>query len=125
MARPSNIGEQKGAVFTVAQLAEDPNAVNGRDVLDAAVRCLAVSGTALSERLGLAGRIVMSGLAREDFDEPEDREMFDRIARELSELPKDEGLGSASEASLEELAGDILDLRDTLMGRAIRPVLAE
>jgi hypothetical protein len=67
----------------------------------------------------------MSGLAREDFDEPEDREMFDRIARELSELPKDERLGSASDASLEELAGDILDLRDTLMGRAIRPVLAE
>jgi hypothetical protein len=67
----------------------------------------------------------MSGLSRDDLDEPEDREMFDGIARELSELSEDEGLESASEVSLEDLAGDILDLRDTLMGRAIRPVLAE
>jgi hypothetical protein len=67
----------------------------------------------------------MTGLSREDFDEPEDREMFDQINRQLSELLKDESPGSASVASLEELAGDILDLRDTLMGRAIRRVLAE
>jgi hypothetical protein len=106
-------------VFTVAQPAEDGNAVNDRDVLDAAVRCLAVSGTALSERLGVAGRIVMTGLSRKDFDEPEDREMFDRINRELSDLSGGDGLESASAESLEGLAGEIVDLRDTLMGRAI------
>jgi hypothetical protein len=67
-----------------------------------------------------AGIIVLSGLSREDFDEPEDRHMFDGIARQLSELSEGDGPSGASVASLEELAGDILDLRDTLMGRAIR-----
>lgn len=96
--------------------------MNGRDVLDTAVRCLAVSATPLSERLNVAGIVVLTGLSRDDFDEPEDQGMFDRIARELSELSEGEGLESAGAARLEELAGDIVDLRDTLMGRAIRGV---
>lgn len=91
-----------------------------RDVLDEAVRRLAVSPAPIADRLTEAGEALTSGLEGPDFPHKEDRELFDRIAltvRALREQPQTNC--EVSEATIEATAQDILDLRDTIMGRAI------
>jgi hypothetical protein len=96
-----------------------------REVLDSAVRRLAVSPAGLLERLSSCGAILIGGLSHEDLADLEDRELFDQIQVGLG------GLGVSGHASLapdvapsaedlEAIANEILDLRDTIMGRAIR-----
>ena len=96
-----------------------------REALDDAVRCLAVSASPMRVRLHAAGTIIL-GLTRADFVCHEDGELFDQIATTLTKL----GAGASpdhlqrsvermSDVLLEEVANAILELRDTLMGRAI------
>ncbi len=96
-----------------------------RDVLDEAIRCLAVSGAPLRERLRAAGS-VLRRLSRADFVDREDFELFEQIGAALTTVgaaPGDDPLDGpameTSDALLERVAGDVVDLRDTIMGRAI------
>jgi hypothetical protein len=80
----------------------------------------------MCERLQAAG-VVMLGLSRADFIDSEDRELFDQIKTPLTKLgagpgrdPLERSVEGMSDALLEEVASGILELRDTLMGRAIR-----
>ncbi|HEV7162496.1 MAG TPA: hypothetical protein VGN25_04500 [Solirubrobacteraceae bacterium] len=96
-----------------------------REVLDSAVRRLAVSRAGLLERLYSCGAILIGELSREDLADPEDRELFDQIRMGLVGLGVSGQTSSAldvapPEGDLEAIANEILDLRDTIMGRAIR-----
>lgn len=98
-----------------------------REVLDEAVRCLAVSAAPLQQRLELSGTVILYCLSRDDFSFNEDRELFDQIGNALTasaQRDTDEPIGLAvqamSDIRREQVAGSIVDLRDTLMGRAIR-----
>jgi hypothetical protein len=96
-----------------------------REVLDSAVRCLAVSPAGLMERLSSSGAILLSGLSHEDLVDPEDCELFDQIQVGLMRLGVTGHASSAPDVALPTgnlaaLANEIVDLRDTLMGRAIR-----
>jgi hypothetical protein len=96
-----------------------------REVLDSAVRLLAVSPAGLLERLSSCGALLIGGLSHEDLADPEDRELFDRIQKGLGGLGVSGHTSSVpdvapSAADLEAIADEILDLRDTIMGRAIR-----
>ncbi len=96
-----------------------------REVLDSAVRRLAVSPAGLLERLSSCGAILTGGLSHEDLADPEDRELLDQIQKSLGGLGVSGHASSAPEvapsaADLEAIANEILDLRDTIMGRAIR-----
>ncbi|HEX3518388.1 MAG TPA: hypothetical protein VHT29_05080 [Solirubrobacteraceae bacterium] len=83
-----------------------------------------MSPAGLMERLSSSGAILLGGLSHEDLVDPEDCELFDQIEVGLMRLVT----GHASSApdvalsagDLEALANEIVDLRDTLMGRAIR-----
>lgn len=97
-----------------------------RDALDAAVRCLAVGADPLPERLRAAGTIVLDRLSPTDFSDAEDRELFDQIRIALTKLTpraRHDALSATvhamSEVMAEQIASDILDLRDTALGRAI------
>ncbi len=98
-----------------------------RETLDEAVRRLAVSQALMADRLARAGEALTSGLQTSDFPDKEDRELFNQIQKALADAscPNDADGSSAatdpmSDATAEEIASDILDLRDTTMGRAIR-----
>jgi len=95
-----------------------------REVSDRAVRSLAVSSDALQERVSAAGAILLEGVSRADFPVGEDRDLFDQIQLGLLELDLVGDTGTSTEAisddALKSLAGAILDLRDTIMGHAIR-----
>jgi hypothetical protein len=102
-------------------------ALEVREALDEAVRALAVSGGTLRERLHAAGTAILGSLSSEDFVEQEERELFDQIRIELTKLgtrPGRDGVWTTvermSETAAEQAASDIIDLRDTVMGRAIR-----
>lgn len=97
-----------------------------REVLDGAVRCLAVSAAPVRHRLR-ASAAVLASLTAADFTFSEDEALFESIQDGLG------GLGEWSDhkerhgfvdalvdADCERIAGEILDLRDTIMGRAIR-----
>ncbi|MHB8235620.1 MAG: hypothetical protein ACYDHT_13295 [Solirubrobacteraceae bacterium] len=97
-----------------------------RDTLDAAVRSLAISTDGLNDRLYAAGTILLSALSRTDFAESEDRELFDQIRTALERLTPAGGrdalttsVQAMSEVMAEQVASEILDLRDTAIGRAI------
>jgi hypothetical protein len=89
-----------------------------RDVLDEAVRCLALSSGPILDRVLGAGEILTSGLCRSDLPDREDRELFERIELTLAAL-RDDDVDNVSDVTVDATAVDILDLRDTLMGRAI------
>lgn len=97
-----------------------------REVADLAVRSLAVSAEPLHERLRASGAILLERLSQADLPEAEDRELFDRIQLDLLELhllghSNNSGAAAApAPATLFTLATNILDLRDTIMGHAIR-----
>lgn len=89
-----------------------------RDVVDKAVRCLALSTAPTLERVVEAGEILTSELRGSDFPDREDRELFERIELTLAAL-RDDDAHHVSDATIDATAAGILDLRDTIMGRAI------
>jgi hypothetical protein len=97
-----------------------------REVLDEAVRRLAVSAGSIGERVQTAGNVITDRLSRDDFGSEEDRELFDSIRTALQSQAFSEAGGLSgpivelTDAAAERIASDILDLRDTAMGRAIR-----
>jgi hypothetical protein len=94
--------------------------VHTRDVLDEAVRCLALWPAEMAGRVAQAGGILTSALDRSDFPDPEDRELFERIALNVAAFGDQSPEAPAlSSATVQALAGDIVDLRDGVMGRAI------
>lgn len=93
-----------------------------RDVLDGAVRALAVGTGPFGERLLAAGAVLSSSLSRADFDEEEDRALYDQILLGFLELDLagEETQDQASAEVSDTLAANIVDLRDGLAGRAVR-----
>jgi hypothetical protein len=84
-----------------------------------------VSRAGLLERLQSSGAVLLTQLSRVDLPHPEDRALFDQIQLGLLGLHlASGGRATAGEApgdeALEAIASEILDLRDTIMGRAIR-----
>lgn len=94
-----------------------------REVMDEAVRRLAVSAASIQERLQNASAVMMGALLPTDFGPEEDRELFlkihDALAQSVGEASPSR-LGERTDGALEQIAADILDLRDTIMGRALR-----
>jgi hypothetical protein len=97
-----------------------------RDVLDAAVRCLAVSPEPLAARAEAAVAAISSGLPTRAVADSEERELLRRILAStgLACAARPGGRESSgremSDATAQIVASDIVDLRDTVMGRAIR-----
>jgi len=96
-----------------------------RDLVDEAVRRLATSPAGLTDRLIDAGEVLTRGLDKTDFPEREDAELFERIVMTVGAIRGQEAQGTQpsgcfmSDATIQAAAEDILDLRDTVMGRAI------
>jgi hypothetical protein len=98
-----------------------------RETLDEAVRSLAVSPRPLQERVRASSMVIVDRLSPTDFASSEDRELFNQIPASFADAcyPVDADRSSAvtdqtPDATAEGIASDILDLRDTAMGRAIR-----
>ncbi len=110
------------------------NALHARDVLDEAVRRLAVSDAELITRVRASVK-ALTKLTAEDFSDSEDRELLTRIQRRTYELALAEAhhqgngttttAGASSSSTLEAIAGEVLDLRDNTMGRALRQAWRE
>lgn len=97
-----------------------------RETLDEAVRQLSVSAGPLHDRVRASGKVILARLSPTDFAFGEDRELFGQIKAAFADASSDsdaDGPGAVtdpmSEAAAEGIAADILDLRDTVMGRAI------
>lgn len=88
-----------------------------REVLDEAARALALSNRPLAERVLAGAVLIADGLCAEDFAEAEDRELLSRILAVLDSP-------AMSDAAAGGVAADVLDLRDTIVGRAIGDALA-
>jgi hypothetical protein len=94
-----------------------------REVMDEAVRRLAISTASMQDRLHSAGVVVIGALSAADFELEEERELFEQIHEAFGRFrlgTSHSGAFVRSDRALEKLAGDILDLRDTIMGRALR-----
>jgi hypothetical protein len=98
-----------------------------RDTLDEAVRRLSVNAGSIQQRVRASGTVILDRLSPTDFASSEDRELFNDIQAAFADMssPGDaDGPGAVtdqmSDATAEEIASDILDLRDAAMGRAIR-----
>jgi hypothetical protein len=103
-----------------------PSEFDVRETLDEAVRHLAVSSSPLQERVRAAGMVILAGLSPTDFGSSEDRELFDQIHAAFADASSSDGSDRSSAVTVqmpdetaEGIASDILDLRDTMMGRAI------
>jgi hypothetical protein len=104
-----------------------PGAFGIRETLDEAVRRLSVSAGTIQERVRASGMVILDRLSPTDFASTEDRELFDDIQAAFADASSSEGADRSSavtvqmsDATAEGIASDILDLRDTAMGRAIR-----
>lgn len=98
-----------------------------RETLDEAVRRLSVNAGSIEERVRSSAVLILARLSPTDFADSEDRVLFNDIQAALADASRtgDAGRPGAvtddmSDAIAEEIAADILDLRDTMMGRAIR-----
>jgi hypothetical protein len=99
-----------------------------RETLDEAVRHLAVNAGSIQERVRASGMVILDRLSPTDFASSEDRELLNQILTALGDGPRsDTGTdppnalaGQMPDTTAEEIASNILDLRDTAMGRAIR-----
>jgi hypothetical protein len=97
------------------------------ETLDEAVRRLSVNAGPIEERVRASRTVILDRLSPSDFADSEDRELFNQIQAAFADTSSsDDGDSSSavtdqmSDAIAEEIASDILDLRDTMMGRAIR-----
>jgi hypothetical protein len=103
-----------------------PTPTGVREVLDAAVRRLAVSSDELWERIAAASLIV-GRLSREDFPAGADRRLLDGLRLRVMRLdlanhrPQDLSVPAvdASDAALEAIAEEILTLRERALTRAL------
>jgi hypothetical protein len=98
-----------------------------RETLDAAVRRLSVNAGSIQDRVRASGKVILDRLSPTDFACCEDRKLFNQIHSALADASctgDADGLSAVtdqmSDARAEQIASDILDLRDTAMGRAIR-----
>jgi hypothetical protein len=96
-----------------------------RETLDEAVRRLSVNAGPIEERVRASGTVIAGRLSPTDFASTEDRELFNQIQASLGDAshagdPAGGVSCQMSDATAEEIASNILDLRDTTMGRAIR-----
>jgi len=98
-----------------------------RETLDEAVRRLSVNASPAQERVRASGMVILDRLSPTDFASGEDRELFNQIQEALADRSSPGNTDGSSavtdqmcDATAEEIASDILDLRDTTMGRAIR-----
>jgi hypothetical protein len=108
-------------------MARAASAIEIRDALDEAIRCLAISAHSLPDRLHASSAVLVGRLSRGDFSEKEDRDLFDRIDTSFPRLRAEadgdrleDAIDAMPEGTRERLASDIVDLRDAVMGRAIR-----
>jgi hypothetical protein len=96
-----------------------------RETLDEAVRQLSVNARPIQERVRASGIIILGRLSPSDFASSEDRELFDHIQAAFADTSSSDTdrpnavTDQSSDATAEQIAADILDLRDTAMGRAI------
>ena len=96
-----------------------------REVLDRAVRCLALGAGGIRGRVQMASAVLLRGLARDELQGGEVQERFERIQLALMEL---ELLGDrggtdaelAPDPPAQAIAAQISELRDTVTERAIR-----
>lgn len=105
------------------------NDVRAREALEEAVRCLATSDDDLTTRVRTCVR-ALTKLTAEDFPDPDEHELLTRIQRRTYELALAEArqqangtsasAEAASSSTLEAIAGEILDLREAMTGRALR-----
>jgi uncharacterized protein (DUF58 family) len=108
------------------QMSKPASAFDIRETLDEAVRRLAVNAGPIQDRVRRSGLVILDRLSPTDFACSEDRELFDQILAALAEASRSDadrpsGVShQMSDATAEGIACDILDLRDTAMGRAIR-----
>lgn len=98
-----------------------------RETLDDAVRRLSVNASPIQERVRVSGMIILDRLSPADFACAEDCELFNEIHQAFADSSfQNDGDGASAvmdrmpDASAEAIASDIVDLRDTMMGRAIR-----
>ena len=102
-------------------------AERAREVLDAAVRCLALGSGCVRQRMQTASALLLRGLTRNDLPDDQERERFDLIQLALIELELlDRGVGprlqpgSEPDPAAEAIATQIADLRDAVTARTIR-----
>jgi uncharacterized protein (DUF58 family) len=97
-----------------------------RETLDEAVRTLSVNASSIQKRVQASGTVILDRLSPSDFPPNEDRELFEQIQAAFADMRtsganRPDGFAvQMSDARAEGIAADILDLRDTTMGRAIR-----
>lgn len=98
-----------------------------REKLDAGVGCLATSAEPIQHRLQAAWNGALGRLTPEDFADPDEREQFQRIRADVTKLnaPGDVGRVPVSTAAIaderaEQVAREIVELRDAVVGRALR-----
>jgi hypothetical protein len=127
-------GSETGLCFDARPSRLEPMSAGGhasafdiRDTLDEAVRRLSVNAGPIQERVRTAGMVMLDRLSPTDFASTEDRELFNQINAAFADTSSPgyaDGSGAVthqmSDATAERIASDILDLRDTAMGRAIR-----
>lgn len=112
-------------LFCEVRMTSPASAFDIRETLDEAVRQLSVNARPIHERVRASGTIILGRLSPGDFTSVEDRELFDHIQAAFADTPSSDTdrpnavTDQASDAAAEEIAADILDLRDTAMGRAI------
>jgi hypothetical protein len=94
--------------------------------IDEAVRRLSVNAGSIQERIRASSMVILDRLAPTDFASTEDRQLFGQIQAAFADVhsspadPLGGDAGQMPDATAEQVASDILDLRDTTMGRAIR-----
>jgi hypothetical protein len=98
-----------------------------RETLDEAVRQLSVNAGPIQDRVRASGEVILDRLSLTDFAFSEDRELFGQIQAAFADTSSSDAAdGSRAltdqmpDATAEGIASNILDLRDTIMGRAIR-----
>lgn len=96
---------------------------HSREVLDGAVRRLALGAGPIRGRVQMASAVLLRGLARDDLADGEDQELFERIQLALMELERlgdrDPGAEPAPDPAVQAIAAQIVELRDTVTERAI------
>jgi hypothetical protein len=100
-----------------------PAFVRIRDVMDRALRELAIGEGDLRERVVLASRVLLDGVTLHDFREREERALFSRVQLGLMEMAWMSLPGRSGEIDDDvvcAMATDLVDLHEAVEGRAIR-----
>jgi hypothetical protein len=103
---------------------DEPDALRHREVLNRALRELATGTGAITDRMGVAGSVLLAGIRARELGDAEERRVFERIEIGLMELAV---VGERSSLRVFEsvddaargLAHDVLDLHQMVEARAI------